>query len=143
MEDYNNVSQVTKEVSDLYTSIDTRHYWENLVVEAYDINNVYLGSYHYEQNKWMTPDEEEDLFYIEHINNLSEDAYYLRKEEHKFTDTGVNINDVVQVLGNPEIKIDSIVTYYIFSIDGDEYYLCDFMVRDDVGGFVWYTNYEK
>lgn len=141
--DASNVAQVSKEISDLYTSIDTRHYWKDLDVEAYDSQGNYLGAYHYEQEKWMTPEDEEDLFYIEHITNLTSKAVYVGKEQHVFTDTGVDINDVVQVLGNPEVKTDSIITYYFFTVDDEEYYMCDFMIMNDIGGHEWYTNYEK
>lgn len=138
-----NVSAVTKEISDLYTTVDTRNYWKDLVVEAYDESGNYLGSYHHSRNGWMTFEDEYDIKYIDEIANLSDDAKYLRKEQHSFTETGVNIQEVVQVLGNPEIKPDSTVTYYIFTVDGQEYYMCDFMVHDDIGGFEWYTNYKK
>ena len=138
-----NVSSVTKEISDLYTSVDTRNYWRDLVVEAYDESGNYLGSYHHSRNGWMTSEDEYDMKYIDEISNLSEDAIYLRKEQHLFTETGVNIQDVVQVLGNPEVKENSMVTYYIFTVDGQEYYMCDFMVHDDIGGFEWYTTYKK
>ncbi len=141
--DTSNVEVVSKEVSDLYTALDTRHYWKDLVVEVYDANDEYLGAYHYEQEAWMTPEDETELFYIEHIENLTSKAVYLRKEQHSFTETGVDINNVVTVLGNPEVTVDSTVTYYIFSVDGEEYYMCDFMVMDDIGGYVWYTNYEE
>ena len=141
--DTTNVALVSKEVSDLYTNLDTRHYWKNLVVEAYDANGTYLGAYYYEQSKWMNPDEEVDLLYIESIKDLNPNATYVRKEQHPFTDTGVNINDVVTVLGNPEVKIDSIINYYIFTVDGKEYYMCDFMIINDIGGCEWYTNYKE
>ena len=139
--DSSNVALVTKEISDLYTSLDTRHYWKDLDVEAYDNKGNYLGAYHYEQGRWMTPEDEEDLIFIDNIENLSDKALYIRKEQHYFTETGVNINDVVQVLGNPEVKTDSKVTYYIFTVDGKEYYMCNFMVMNEIGGYEWYTNY--
>lgn len=141
--DTSDVDMVSKEVSDLYTTLDTRHYWKDLVVEIYDVNDEYLGSYHYEQEAWMTPEDETELFYIEHIENLTSKAVYLRKEQHLFTETGVNINDVVTVLGVPEVTVNSTVTYYIFSVDGEEYYMCDFMVMDDIGGYEWHTNYKE
>lgn len=142
-QDTSNVAQVSKEVSDLYTSIDTRRYWKNLDVEAYDYNGNYLGAYHYVQGKWMTPEDEEDLLYIDNITNLTPNAVYVGKELHPFTDTGVDVNDVVHVLGNPEVKINSIITYYIFTVDGKEYYMCNFMIMNDIGGYEWYTNYKK
>lgn len=142
-QDTSNVAQVSKEVSDLYTSIDTRRYWRNLDVEVYDYNGNYLGAYHHEQDKWMTPEEEEDLLYIDNITNLTSKTVYVGKEQHPFTDTGVDINDVVIVLGSPEVTIDSTVTYYIFTVDGKEYYMCDFMILNDIGGYEWYTNYKE
>ena len=138
-----NVATLTKEISDLYTAVDTRNYWNDLVVEAYDESGNYLGSYHHSRNGWMTAEDEIDLKYIDEISKLSADAKYLRKEQHLFTETGVNIQDVVQVLGNPEVKQTSMVTYYIFTVDGQEYYMCNFLVHDDIGGFEWYTTYEK
>jgi len=141
--DTTNVALVSKEVSDLYTNLDTRHYWKNLDVEAYDANGTYLGAYHYEHSKWMNPEEEVDLLYIERINDLNPNATYVRKEQHPFNYTGVNINDVVSVLGNPEVKVDSIINCYIFTVDGKEYYMCDFMIVNDIGGYEWYTNYKE
>ncbi len=141
--DTTNVALVSKEVSDLYTNLDTRHYWKNLDVEAYDANETYLGAYHYEYSKWMNPEEENDLFYIEHIENLNSDAIYVRKEQRLFTEAGVDINDVVTVLGSPEVKVDSMINYYIFTVNGKEYYLCDFMIINEIGGYEWYTNYKK
>lgn len=139
--DTSNVAGVSKEVSDLFTSIDTRGYWKELDVEVYDSEDNYLGAYHYQQEKWMTHEEEVDLFYIDKITDLTSKAVYVGKEQHPFTDTEVDINDVVHVLGNPEIKIDSTVTYYTFTVGGKEYYLCDFMVLNDMGGYEYYTNY--
>ncbi|MBE5944416.1 MAG: hypothetical protein E7258_05805 [Lachnospiraceae bacterium] len=142
-EDSSNASSVTKEISDLYTSLDTRHYWKNLDVEAYDCNGEYLGAYHYEQTKWMTPEDEVELDFILRIEDLSSEAEYLRKEQHKFTETGVDIKEVVTVLGSPEVTIDSMVTYYIFTIDGKEYFMTDFMIINDIGGYEYYTTYKQ
>lgn len=141
--DTSNAALVSGEVSDLYTSIDSRHYWKDMVVEVYDCSGNYIGSYHSEQSAWMTPEEEIDLIYIDAIASLSSDAVYVGKEQHVFSETGVNINNVVQVLGNPEVKVDSIVTYYIFIVDDKEYYMCNFMITNDIGGYEWYTNYKK
>jgi len=142
-QDASNVCQVSKEVSDLYTAIDKRHYWKNLDVEAYDSKGNYLGAYHYEQDAWMTPEDEGDLIYIDNIKNLTPKAVYIGKEQHLFADTGVDINDVVHVLGNPEIKINSTVTFYLFTVDDKEYYICNFMILNDIGGYEWYTNYKE
>lgn len=139
--DTSNVAAVTKEISDLYVALDSRHHFKDLVVEAYNLNTERLGAYHSEQSKWMTQEDEIEWEYIMRIQDLCPQAVYLRKEQHNFTDTGADINEVVTVLGTPEVTTTSMVTYYVFSVDGKEYFMADFMIYNDMGGFEYYTNY--
>lgn len=31
----------------------------------------------------------------------------------------------------------------MFIVDDKEYYMCNFMITNDIGGYEWYTNYKK
>ena len=89
---------------------------------------------------------------LERRENISKECYNMIKEgncyfhtyDNDFYLSFITINKIE----NNEIiyssiyinKPNSTVTYYIFSVDGEEYYMCDFMVMDDIGGYVWYTN---
>lgn len=140
--DTSDVANITKEISDLYAALDTRHYFEDIIVEAYDFRGEYLGAYHYKQSEWMTPEDEIKLEFIMHIHDLCPQAVYLRTERHRVADTGVDINDVVGSYTYPDITETTTVNCYIFSVDGKEFFMADFLYRNENGLERYYTNYK-
>ena len=72
-------------------------------------------------------------------------AEFVRKEEKKFSDTGADLNRVVSTLGQDyPTEPDSPVTYYYFkSSKGEEFYLCNFLYRDEnSAAYYYFTNYK-
>lgn len=136
-------AQVTKAVSELFASYDTRGYWSEKDVAAYDEEDVRLGTYSLKYDRWLTPEDEQDVFYCEQMQMLNSEAKFVRKEQKVFKETGISLNDVPTVLGSEPTTEDSIVTFYYFTIEGKEYYMADVLVYAEYGAIVWYTNYEK
>ncbi len=134
--------EVTKAVKELFASYDTRGYWSERSIEAYDAQEISLGSYSFKYDRFLTPEDEEDVLFYERIEMLNDQAEFVRKEQKVFKDTGISLQDVATVLGSEPITEDSIVTYYYFTVDGDIYYMVDVLVNSE-GGLVWYTNYQE
>lgn len=135
-------AQAAEVIHDVFVAYDTRNYWEDKEVAAYDTREEKLGSYSCKYNRWLTPQDETDVFYYEQIQMLNSDATFVRKEQKVFKDTNISLEDVPSILGSEPVTEDSMVTYYYFTVDGKEYYLADVLVLVE-GSMVWYTNYEK
>ena len=131
---------VTKAVKDLFAAYDTRGYWSEGNIEAYDAQGERLGSYSFKYDRFLTPEDEEDVLFYERIEMLNGEAEFVRKEEKMFKDTNISLQDVADVLGNEPVTEDSVVTYYYFTVDGEIYYMVDVLVFSE-GSYAWYTNY--
>lgn len=134
--------EVTEAVKELFVAYDTRDYWSEKSIGAYDAQEVYLGNYSFKYDRFLTPEDEEDVLFYERIEMLNDEAEFVRKEQKAFKDTGISLRDVAQTLGSEPITEDSMVTYYYFTVDGDMYYMVDVLVQSE-GGIVWYTNYKE
>jgi len=134
--------EVTKAVKELFAAYDTRGYWSKRSIEAYDAQEVSLGSYSFQYDRFLTPEDEEDVLFYERIEMLNDEAEFVRKEQKTFKDTGISLQEVADVLGEDPVTEDSMVTYYYFTVDGDMYYMVDVLVQSE-GGIVWYTNYKE
>ncbi len=133
-------SKISEEVKDLYASYDTRGYWKNNSINVYNKNNEKIGCYDLKYDIFMTPEQEDDYFYIERAEMLDSDAVYVRKEEMQFKDTGLSLDDVANVLDNDPVDENTIVTYYYFTVDGKEFFLADVPVNPNCN---WYSNYDE
>lgn len=136
--DLQTAPKVSQAVNDLYKSYDKRDYWKNNSTDVYDVNGNRIGKYDLEQNIWMTTDMEEDYFYIEQAHILNPEAVYIRKEEKKFKDTGIPMDDVTDILGNEMPTANTIITYYYFEVDEKEFFLANIVVNPNQR---WHTNY--
>lgn len=138
--DLQTAPEVSKAVNDLYKSYDLRDYWKCNRTYAYDEYGNKIGEYDLANNIWMTPDMEEDDYYIKQAHMLNPDAVYTRKDEKKFKDTGISMDDVTHILGMEMPTENSIITYYYFEVDGKEFFLADIVVNPMCR---WYTNYQE
>ena len=141
-EDNSRISEAAKKIHDLFAAYDTREYWQDMRVAAYDAQGEKLGIYSYKYDRWFTPQEERDVRYWEEIQNLNDDAKFSRKEQRVFRDTGIDLSQIPTILGSEPTTEDTIVTYYYFTVKGKEYFLADILVSVD-GAIRWYTNYEE
>lgn len=134
--------QVTEEVNELFASYDTRDYWEDMQIPAYDAGGNKLGTYSCKYDRWLTPEDERDVFYYEEIQKLNDDAKLVRKEQKVLKKTNISLSDVPDILGEEPVTENTIVTFYYFTVDGREYYMADILVNVE-GALVWYNNYES
>ena len=141
-EDNSRISEAAKKIHDMFAAYDTREYWQDMRVAAYDAQGEKLGIYSYKYDRWFTPQEERDVRYWEEIQNLNDDAKFSRKEQRVFRDTGIDLSQIPTILGSEPTTEDTIVTYYYFTVKGKEYFLADILVSVD-GAIRWYTNYEE
>jgi len=135
-------SEVTGAVNELFASYDTRGYWENMDVPAYDADGNRLGTYSYKYDRWLTPEDERDVLYCEEIQKLNRKAKFVRKEQKVLKETDISLADIPDMVGEEPKTEDSIVTFYYFTVDEREYYLADVLVWKE-GALVWYSNYER
>ena len=141
-EDNSRISEAAKKIHDMFATYDTREYWQDMRVAAYDAQGEKLGIYSYKYDRWFTPQEERDVRYWEEIQNLNDDAKFSRKEQRVFRDTGLDLSQIPTILGSEPTTEDTIVTYYYFTVKEKEYFLADILVSAD-GAIRWYTNYEE
>lgn len=134
--------EVTKAVKEVFAAYDTRNYWAERHIYAYDAGEIRLGTYSFKYDRFLTPEDEEDVLFYERIEMLNDEAEFVRKEQKVFKDTNISLQDVVDVLGSEPVTEDSMVTYYYFTVNGEIYYMVDVLV-DSEGGITWYTNYQE
>ena len=134
--------EVTKAVKEVFAAYDTRNYWSERHIYAYDAGEIRLGTYSFKYDRFLTPEDEEDVLFYERIEMLNDEAEFVRKEQKVFKDTNISLQDVVDVLGSEPVTEDSMVTYYYFTVNGEIYYMVDVLV-DSEGGIAWYTNYQE
>ena len=134
--------KVTKAVKEVFAAYDTRNYWAERHIYAYDAGEIRLGTYSFKYDRFLTPEDEEDVLFYERIEMLNDEAEFVRKEQKVFKDTNISLQDVVDVLGSEPVTEDSMVTYYYFTVNGEIYYMVDVLV-DSEGGIAWYTNYQE
>lgn len=134
--------EVTKAVKEVFAAYDTRNYWAERHIYAYDAGEIRLGTYSFKYDRFLTPEDEEDVLFYERIEMLNDEAEFVRKEQKVFKDTNISLQDVVDVLGSEPVTEDSVVTYYYFTVEGEIYYMVDVLV-DSEGGIAWYTNYQE
>lgn len=134
--------EVTEVVKELFAAYDTRDYWFERCIEAYDAGENRLGSYSFKYDRFLTPEEEEDVLFYERIEMLNDEAEFVRKEQKVFKDTNISLQEVAIVLGSEPTTEDSIVTFYYFTVEGEEYFMADVLMNAE-GSVAWYTNYEK
>lgn len=134
--------EVTKAVKEVFAAYDTRNYWAERHIYAYDAGEIRLGTYSFKYDRFLTPEDEEDVLFYERIEMLNDEAEFVRKEQKAFKDTNISLQDVVDVLGSEPVTEDSMVTYYYFTVEGEIYYMVDVLV-DSEGGIAWYTNYQE
>jgi len=134
--------EVTKAVKEVFAAYDTRNYWAERHIYAYDAGEIRLGTYSFKYDCFLTPEDEEDVLFYERIEMLNDEAEFVRKEQKVFKDTNISLQDVVDVLGSEPVTEDSMVTYYYFTVNGEIYYMVDVLV-DSEGGIAWYTNYQE
>lgn len=139
--DATTASQAAEAVVKLFSSYDTRGYWEYQDVPVYDTEGNRLGSYSYKYDRWLTPEDEHDVLFYEEIQRLNSDAEFVRKEQKVAKETDIPLADVADVLGEEPVTENSMVTFYYFTVDGIEYYLADVLVWSE-GAVVWYSNYD-
>ena len=96
--------------------------------------------------KLLDKDDELILEYTQRARSQTDsEAEFIRKEEKKFSGTGADLNRVVSTLGQDyPTEQDSPVTYYYFkSSKGEEFYLCNFLYRDEnSAAYYYFTNYK-
>lgn len=141
-DDTTTVSELSAKVNELFAQYDTRSYWEDKEVAVYDKFGEWLGSYSYKHDKWMTPSDMNDTHFIEIIAMWNSEATYLRKEEKRLMDTGLSTEEIQTPAGSQPLTDNSLVTYYYFEADGQEYFLADVLVTSGPR-IDWYTNYNK
>lgn len=140
IDDTQTAPTISKKVNDLYKEYDSRGYWKVVRTYAYDKNKEKIGCYDLKYDVWMTPEDENDYFYIERAKMLNSKAVYLRKERKPFKDTGLTLDDVTKVIGKATPTENSTVTYYYFEVEGKEFFLADVLVNPHDR---WYSNYDE
>lgn len=101
----------------------------------------HIGSAKLPECTFRDKDAEKIDYYLEMAQMKNEKATFVRKEKKTFADTGASLDQVEHEYGkeSPE-KMSDPVTFYYFTADEKEFYLCDF-VDCEIG--TWYTNYNE
>ncbi len=132
-----------EKIADIIISFDNRKYYKESYLGIYDMNEKRLGAYYIHEKKWVDADDEDDHFYIERAKMLNRNAKFIRKEKKLFKDTGFAPDQVRISLGEKEYTYETPVQYYYFSVDGREFFIADFILKDHYSDIYQYNNYDE
>ena len=104
----------------------------------------HIGSVRLPDTSFRDPAKEDEDYYLEMAQMKNEDAVFVRSEQRPFAQTGVDPRYVVESYDQFYPKTgDDLVTYYFFEADGQEFFICNFLVNDRVDYGEWYSNYDE
>lgn len=141
--DKSNFLETAEKISDIIISFDDRGYYKNLHFGVYDRNDRRLGAYYIHEKKWVDVSDEDDDFYKERAKILNRNAAFVRKEKKLFKDTGFAPDQVRISLGDTEYTYETPVCYYYFTVNGKEFFIADFILKDHFSDIYQYNNYDE
>lgn len=101
----------------------------------------HIGSARLPECTFRDSEAEIEDYYLEMAQMKNSKATFVRKEKKTFADTGAPLSCVANTLSEPHPEsMSDPVTFYYYTVDGKEFYLCDFV---DCEINTWYTNYEE
>lgn len=103
----------------------------------------HIGSVRLPDTSFRDPAKEAEDYYLEMAQMKDPDAVFIRSEEIPFSDTGADLYNVVETYDQsyPRTEDDMVMVYY-FEADGQEFFICNFLVNNRVEYGEWYSNYE-
>ena len=135
--------EAAEKISDIIISFDSRKYYKSKHFSVYDMNDKRLGAYYIHEKRWVDVADEDDDFYIERAKMLNRNAKFIRKEKKLFKDTGFAPDQVRISLGEEEYTYETPVQYYYFSVNGKEFFIADFILKDHYSDIQQYNNYDE
>ena len=129
--DVGNAKEITRRAASVFSLYDKRKVFSVYDVTSYDRNDKLLGKCNITSGEWMDYEAIMDDRVIQFVKSKKSSARFLRKEKHKFSETGLTPGDVVKFYYESDINCpqnpDDEVTLYYFEADGREFYAADFM----------------
>ena len=103
----------------------------------------HIGSVKLPDTKFRDREKENEDYYLEMAQMKNTKAVFVRSEKKTFADTGISLDRVVYTYYQyyPE-KMTDPVTFYYFSAEGKEFYICNFLDAD-LRTTTWYSNYDE
>ena len=102
----------------------------------------HIGSVRLPDTSFRDPAKEAEDYYLEMAQMKNPDAVFIRSEEIPFSDTGADLYYVVETYDQPYPRSeDDMVMVYYFEADGQEFFICNFLVNNSVDYGEWYSNY--
>ena len=116
-------------------------------ISAYRDHYDKYGSITLPASAWKTHGEEKAEYYAERARQITGGPVeFIRKEDGVFSQTGADLNRVVNALGTdyPTQKSSAVEFYYFKDQNGREFYVCNFNYYDkEYRDFSYYTNYKE
>ncbi len=105
---------------------------------------AHLGSVRLPDISFRDEDQESADYYLEMAQDMNPEAELVRVEQRTFADTGLSLDVVSQPYYQDYPKnMDDPVVFYYFEADGEEFFICNFLVTPEDGSTEsWYTNYQ-
>ena len=102
----------------------------------------HIGSVKLPDTSFRDREKESEDYYLEMAQMKNTKAVFVRSEKKTFADTGLSLDRVEQTYYQPYPKtMSDPVTFYYFSADGREFFICDFL-DTNLQTTTWYSNYE-
>lgn len=127
-----------------FKSYDYNNRLDEFTINVYN-GDESIGCIKLSNFTWVSDSDLEIDYYMSMVHrSVDKSAKFIRVEEGKFGDTGLDVSDVMYVLGSDSPDSDdSAVKFYYYEVDGKEYYICDFIYYHEDRTYDWYTNYVK
>ncbi len=142
--DIKNAREITRRAASIFSHYDKKNVFSLYDVTSFDNNEQLLGKCSVTKGEWMDYEAIMDDRIIQWAKSRKSSCTYLRKEKHKFSETGLSPGDVMKFYYETDINCpqdpDDEITLYYFKSDGKEFYVADFMytVTDS-----YYSNYDE
>ena len=137
------LAEVSKKVNDLFVDKDTRHYFREAETSVYNESDEKQGLYVLSMSRYFnsnSKDGEPAYRMLGVAKTYNHRAEYKNYYEKKFSETGIDENELANVLGSDEVTSDTIVTFYNFVVDDKEFFIADVNVKPSAN---YYTNYNE
>ncbi len=145
--DEESARKATEEMAKLIQTQNLKNRLDNHIIYAYNASSKYdhFGSVKLPETSWRSLEDERIEFFTNLAHESDKGAKFLRIEKKKFSETGYDIKDVVQTLGEdcPKDGNSMVTLYYFESSEGSEFYIGNFYVYDENRDYRRVTNYKK
>lgn len=127
--DEEHVSVICQCVANLIREADTRSYWDQAFIKAYDYNGIYLGKQNIDENRFIPFSEEELLRFQLLAKGKNQTAKYQYMQRISLQEFSERINIPIDKL-QPQNE-SSVMLYYFITDKGTSFFVANVIINGE------------